>query len=88
MKKTYWNILISILINLGCSKNVTAEDNEILNDQLNETFYDELNETFYDEYNDKFYAELNKPSENLTTMGYEIVHLNDRNTEVGNTPER
>ena len=96
MIKPYWNILISILINLGCSQNVTAEDNETLYYKLNETlyeelngtFYNELNETFYDEYNDTFYAELNKPSENLTMMGYEIVHLNDRNTEVRNTPER
>ena len=61
MNKSYWNILISILINFGCSQKTTAEKN------------------------DTFFAELNKPLENLTAMGYEIVHFNDANVEVRNT---
>ena len=64
MKKPYWTILISILINFGCSQKITAEDN------------------------DEFYAKVNKPSENLTAMGYEIVYFNDTNAEVRNTLER
>ena len=63
MKKPYWNILITILINFACSQKIKVEDNET------------------------FYAEL-KPSENLTTMGYEIVNFNDTKAEVRNTLER
>ena len=63
MNKLYWIILISILINFGCSQKITAEDNTL-------------------------YAEVNKPSENLTVIGYETVHFNDTNAEVRNTLER
>ena len=40
------------------------------------------------EDNETFYAEVNKPPENLTAIGYEIVNFNETNTEVRNTLER
>ena len=64
MKKSYWSILISILINFGCSQKITVEDNETFN------------------------AEVKNSSENLTAIGYEIVHLNDTNAEVRNTLDK
>ena len=101
MNKSYWKILISILINFGYSQKITTEENEAFNAELNETFYDELNWTFYDELNwtfydvldgtshdesnETFYSELKKPSKNLTAIGYEIVHFNDKNVQVRNT---
>ena len=45
----------------------------------------ELNETYYDESNETLFAELNKPSENLTAIGYGITHFNDTNVQVRNT---
>ena len=85
MNKPYWNILIYILINFGCSQKTTAEENETFHAELNETFYDELNGTSHDDSNETFYSELKKPSKNLTVIGYEIVHFNDTNVEVRNT---
>ena len=37
--------------------------------------------------NETFYAEVKKPSENLTSIKYEIIHFNDTNTEVSNNLE-
>ena len=73
MNTPYWNIFISILINFGCSQPA----------EFNETFYDEL--TSHDESNETLFAELNKPSENLSAIGYEITHFNDTNVQVRNT---
>ena len=36
------------------------------------------------EENEKFYAKVNQTSGNLTTLGYEIAHFNDKNAEVRN----
>ena len=85
MNKSYWKILISILINFGYSQKITTEENEAFNAELNETFYDESNGTFDDDFSETFYAELNKPSENLTAIGYEITHFNDKHFQVRNT---
>ena len=93
MNKPSWNILIYILISFGCSQKITVEENETFYDESNGTFYDELNKTFYDELNgtahdesnETFYSELKKPSKNLTTIGYEIVHFNNKNVQVRNT---
>ena len=61
MNKPYWALLVSIVINFGCSQKITAEKN------------------------DTFFAELNKPPENLTAMGYEIIHFNVTNARVRKT---
>ena len=82
MNKSYWNIWIPILINFGYSQKITAEENETFHAELNETFYDESNGTFDDDFSETFYAELNKPSENLTAIGYEITHFNDTIIQV------
>ena len=92
MNKSYWKILISILINFGYSQIITAEENETFYAVLDETFYDESDGTFYDklngtsrdESNETFYSELKTPSKNLTGTGYEIVHFNDENVQVRN----
>ena len=39
------------------------------------------------EKNETFYTEVKKPSENLTSIKYEIIHFNDTNTEVSNNLE-
>ena len=40
------------------------------------------------EDSETFYTELIKNSENLTTVGYEITHFNDKNVEVRNRLEK
>ena len=93
MNKPYWTLLISILINFGCSQKIRDEENDSFFAELNGTFYDKLNGTFYDELNgtsvdesnETFYSELKKPSKNLTAIGYEIVHFDDKNIQVRNT---
>ena len=71
MKKP-WNIIICILIDFACSKEIAVENNE--------TFLAKQKKTFYDE--------SNKTSENLTTFEYEIAHFNDTHAEVRNTFQR
>ena len=66
------NIFICIIINFGCSKEITVEYNETIRAQMKKTFYDDSIET----------------SENLTTFENEIKHFKDKHAEVRNIFDR